>query len=69
MYFRNTLLVLTLMPVAVLAAEQELIEIQGARVQSRTEQTLAMVNLYRAMAGPPGGFTPVSALPYNRPRG
>lgn len=53
----------------VLAAEQELIEIQGARVQSRTEQTLAMVNLYRAMAGPPGGFTPVSALPYNRPRG
>lgn len=41
----------------VLAAEQELSETRDAAVRSRTEVTLAMVDLYRALAGAPSvGF-------------
>lgn len=37
----------------VLAAEQELVAAREAAVQSRTAEVLAMVDVYRALAGPP----------------
>ena len=37
----------------VLAAEQELISTRNALIQSRTDTTVSMVNLYRALAGAP----------------
>ena len=37
----------------VLAAEQELTVTRDAQVRSRTEEVLAMVDVYRALAGAP----------------
>ncbi|HCE41845.1 MAG: RND transporter [Alcanivorax sp.] len=39
----------------VLAAEQELIDTRDNLIESRTSETLAMVNIYRTLAGPPAG--------------
>ena len=45
----------------VLAAEQELIDTRDALIESRTAETLAMVNIYRALAGAPGAATPIAS--------
>jgi outer membrane protein, multidrug efflux system len=45
----------------VLAAEQELIDTRDALIESRTAETLAMVNIYRALAGAPGDATPIAS--------
>ena len=45
----------------VLAAEQELIDTRDALIESRTAETLAMVNIYRALAGAPGDAEPIAS--------
>ena len=45
----------------VLAAEQELIDTRDALIESRPAETLAMVNIYRALAGAPGAATPIAS--------
>ena len=45
----------------VFAAEQELIDTRDALIESRTAETLAMVNIYRALAGAPGAATPIAS--------
>ena len=45
----------------VLAAEQELIDTRDALIESRTAETLAMVNIYRALAGAPGDAAPIAS--------
>jgi len=42
-------------------AEQELIDTRDALIESRTAETLAMVNIYRALAGAPGDATPIAS--------
>lgn len=49
----------------VLAAEQELIDTRDALIESRTAETLAMVNIYRALAGAPGDATPIASAEAN----
>ena len=49
----------------VLAAEQELIDTRDALIESRTAETLAMVNIYRALAGAPGDATPIASSDAN----
>ena len=44
-----------------LAAEQELIDTRDALIESRTAETLAMVNIYRALAGAPGYAAPIAS--------
>ena len=48
-----------------LAAEQELIDTRDALIESRTAETLAMVNIYRALAGAPGDATPIASADAN----